>query len=379
MSNDPQTQVVEAERVLAQEPANAVAMLQLADGLMDLNDCDRALTTYRRALTLRTPFPEAHHNLAVALLHLGNFEDAIQECRLAIAERPGYGLAWNTLGAALGKVGRIDDAIAAFQQALHHQPNYAKAYHNLGNVLDQVGRFDDAKQAYRSALAINPILEEAQYDLAALGDGPQPPATPGSYLVRLFDTYARSFEQHLVEKLDYQVPEILCRAVMATGPDSGLEVIDLGSGTGLVGKCFRGLAAHLTGIDISPGMIRKAERLQVYDRLVLGDVQVYLAARQEPCDLILAADVFIYIGDLAAVFQNVARLLRPGGLFAFSLETTSQGDFCLRRNRRYAQSLAYIERLAGQNRLATVTSEPVQLRQGPSTEGRIILLRSLRQ
>jgi predicted TPR repeat methyltransferase len=52
--------------------------------------------------------------------------------------------------------------------------------------------------------------------------------------------------------------------------------------------------------------------------LVLGDYVHYLSARQEPCDLVLAADVFIYAGDLVAVFQAVARLLRLGGLFAFS-------------------------------------------------------------
>src|SRR5215510_2678811 len=52
------------ERALALDPSHAAACLCLADALMDTHDYDRALATYRRALTMRRPFPEAHHNLA---------------------------------------------------------------------------------------------------------------------------------------------------------------------------------------------------------------------------------------------------------------------------------------------------------------------------
>jgi predicted TPR repeat methyltransferase len=112
--------------------------------------------------------------------------------------------------------------------------------------------------------------------------------------------------------------------------------------------------------------------------LVLGDYVHYLSARQEPCDLVLAADVFIYAGDLVAVFQAVARLLRLGGLFAFSLEATSQADYVLQPNRRYAHSLGYIHRLARQTSFHEVAVNSVKLRrQGEEhAAGSIIILRS---
>jgi predicted TPR repeat methyltransferase len=366
------------ERALALEPGHAAACLSLADALMDLHEYDRALAAYWRALGLRTPFPEAHHNLAAALLHLGDPVAAVAECQRAIAERPGYALALNTLGAALAKVGRLEEAIVALQQAVHFQPQYANAYHSLGNVLDQAGRIAEAKAAYHAALAINPALEEAHYDLAALGGGPPPASTPRRYLMRLFDTYATSFDQHLVEELNYHVPEMLYEAVITAQPGTKLDVIDLGCGTGLVGKLFRGVAGRLTGIDVSPGMIHQAQRRQIYDELVLDELVNYLNLRKEPCDLVLAADLFIYMGDLAAVFQAVARLLRPGGLFAFSLETATGVDYVLQRNRRYAQSLDYIQRLAGEHALATVTANPVKLRRhgDADAEGLIVVLRA---
>ena len=115
-------------------------------------------------------------------------------------------------------------------------------------------------------------------------------------------------------------------------------------------------------------MLQWAERRKIYDQLVLGDYVHYLSARQEPCDLVLAADVFIYAGDLVAVFQAVARLLRLGGLFAFSLEAAPQADYVLQPNRRYAHSLGYIHRLARENHFHEVAVNSVKLRrQGRNT------------
>lgn len=367
------------ERALALDPRHAAACLKLADSLMDLHDYDRALAAYRHALALRLPFPEAHNNFAAALLRLGDAHAAVAEARTALVERPGYVLALNTLGAALGKVGRLDEAIAALRQAIDLRPGYANAYHNLGNVLDQAGRVAEARQAYHAALGINPTLEEARYDLAALGDLPPPPSTPYGYLLRLFDSYAPSFDQHLVSALDYAVPEKLHEAVLSVRPGAAaLDVIDLGCGTGLVGQQFRAVARRLTGIDASARMLQWAGGRKVYDQLVLGDYTHYLNARHEPCDLVLAADVFIYAGDLVAVFEAVARLLRLGGLFAFSLEGTSHADYVLQPNRRYAHSLGYIHRLARQTSLREEAVNSVRLRrQGEEhAAGSIIVLRS---
>ena len=329
--------------------------------------------------TLRVPFPEAHNNLAGALLRLGDTHAAIAECRAALVERPGYVLALNTLGAALEKVGLLEEAITSLRQAISLRHDYANAYHNLGNVLDRAGRVEEAQEAYRAALSINPTLEEARYNLAALGDMPPPPCTPFPYLLRLFDSYAPSFDQHLVETLNYVVPEKLLEAVLAASPGAAaLDVIDLGCGTGLVGEQFRGVAGRLTGVDVSARMIQLAQRRNIYDQLVVGDYVHYLSARHEPCDLVLAADVFIYAGDLVAVFRAVARLLRRGGLFAFSLEAAPHGDYILQSNRRYAHSLGYIHRLAQETTLQWEAVHSVKLRrQGEDhAAGFLVTLRS---
>ena len=131
---------------------------------------------------------------------------------------------------------------------------------------------------------------------------------------------------------------------------------------------------------MSAQMMRAARTRKIYDQLVLGDYERYLGERRARCDLVLAADVFIYAGDLVAVFEAVARLLRGDGLFAFSVEAASEGDYVLQPNRRYAHSLSYIRRLTRAGDLHEVAVDSVTLRrQGAEhAAGRIVVLRSNR-
>jgi predicted TPR repeat methyltransferase len=102
----------------------------------------------------------------------------------------------------------------------------------------------------------------AQHMLAAL-KGHTTAAAPTGYVVGLFDGCAAYFDRHLVDELGYQVPQGLHRAVsQLVGPDrQGLDVMDLGCGTGLCGPLFRDMAGTLVGVDLSPGMLAVASQL----------------------------------------------------------------------------------------------------------------------
>jgi len=130
--------------------------------------------------------------------------------------------------------------------------------------------------------------------------------------------------------------------VAALNPGTGLSVLDLGCGTGLCGPLFRPLAATLAGVDLSPAMIDKARRRGVYDRLEVGDLVTALRRAPGAADLLVAADVLVYVGDLAPVLSAAAAALRPGGLFAFSVEEHSGAGFTLLPTRRYAHSAEYV-------------------------------------
>ena len=59
-------------------------------------------------------------------------------------------------------------------------------------------------------------------------------------------------------------------------------------------------------------------------------------------DLVLAADAMVYVADLAPVLREAARVLAPGGLFAFTVETHGGEGVILGEGLRYAHSAACV-------------------------------------
>ncbi len=329
------------------DPRYALGHINLGDALVETGGIQEATAAYRTVLSIDPASIDGRIGLAVALLRVGDAATAVEECRRALAVDSSGVQPWHVLAIALGMSGDNQAAIAAEREALARNPQFAKGWHALGNLLDESGDIEQAADAYRHALELDPALVEASYDLAALSAAPAPPQMPRSYVTRLFDDFAATFERRLVDELAYRVPEALRAAVARhwpTPPPTGLDVLDLGCGTGLVGKQFRDVAGHLTGIDLSTGMLAEAGRSGLYDRLICEDVVQYMRTADEAFDLILAADLFIYIGDLSELFAAVSAALRAGALLAFSIETQHE-PFVLRRSRRYAHSVDYIREL----------------------------------
>ena len=108
-----------------------------------------------------------------------------------------------------------------------------------------------------------------------------------------------------------------------------------------------------------------------------GDLIAGLGTEPVAWDLAIAADVFVYVGALETVFEAAARTLRPGGLFAFSVEAEEGDDgYVLRPTGRYAHSLAYIKRLAAAAGLREMHLEESVLRmeKGRPIHGYIVVL-----
>ena len=93
-------------------------------------------------------------------------------------------------------------------------------------------------------------------------------------------------------------------------------------------------------------MIAAARAKGIYDRLVVAELNYFLDAEPPAsAGLILAADVFVYIGELAGIFPTCCRLLPPGGLLAFTVQKSEQA-FTFGEDMRYAHSLSYIAQTA---------------------------------
>ena len=248
---------------------------------------------------------------------------------------------------ALRAEGDMTAAADMIAQALELAPAWAEGHFALAEALAESHQPEAAAKAYRAYLMIDPQDSMgAGARLALLGAAPTPTQLPPAYVARLFDEYAPRFDVALTERLGYRAPQLLKGAILRTRTGRFTRAFDLGCGTGLAGVAFRDVTDWLGGVDLSSAMIKKAQAKNVYDMLTTGDMGVALGALDQPCDLILAADVLVYIGDLTAVFAAVHDVLAPGGLFAFTVQRSDTAPYSLGTEQRYSHSRAYIETVA---------------------------------
>lgn len=308
---------------------------------------DEALQLLQRALAQKPDSAPALNNLGNTLGNLGRHREAVQAFERSLAVRPDDAKALRNRGTSLRALERPEEALASFDAALALQPDYPEALIGRAEALLTLHRRAQAIEAFQKALPLGKDVDQIRYALASLGVGEAPTTAPPAYVEALFDMYAHNFDQHLVQRLGYRTPELLMAELQQAQPPANADVIDLGCGTGLCGPLLRPLAKRLVGVDLSGLMLAKARELGLYDELVHGDVATALDARPQGFDIAVAADVFVYIGDLDAVFRAAAAALRPAGLFAFSVEACPDdaGDFRLGATRRYAHALPYLERL----------------------------------
>jgi predicted TPR repeat methyltransferase len=253
---------------------------------------------------------------------------------------------------ALDYLARGDRAGAAelLEQALEAAPGFAGAWFALGGIREAQGDRERAIAAFQAAGNADPQdYHGARLRLARLGVGEATAAMMQQHVRRLFDQHAPRFDQSLLQRLDYRGPQLLLEAVTAvprsTGRTRFAAMLDLGCGTGLAGAAFRAQVDRLTGVDLSAAMIDEARRKALYDRLETGELVEVLhaeAAARARYDLVVAADVLVYVRDLASVAVAVRRVLAAGGLFGFTVETHAGDGVLLRESLRYAHGAAYV-------------------------------------
>src|SRR5438477_3536380 len=250
--------------------------------------------------------------------------------------------------------GDLSAAADLLLQATDLAPAFASAWFTLGEIRAQLGEHDAATAAFRNAKDADPDDKHgASLRLMLLG-AEELSAMPPAYVRALFDQYAPKFETALVDDLGYRGPALLFKAVLTARaamrkPAFFKRAIDLGCGTGLAATAFAKGVDHFIGIDLSPRMIEKASLTGLYGQLHVNDMLHGLQGRPEAStDLVLAADAMVYLADLAPVLREVRRVLVPGGMLAFTVETHDDEDVILGEGLRYAHGAAHVRASIGE-------------------------------
>lgn len=277
---------------------------------------------------------------------------------------------------SLAQSGQFGEAELLYRQVLKVQESNSLAYAGLGRLLLRMGRDDEAKVNLERALIVNPSDATSRHFLRAIGPACEKKSDP-AYVRNLFDAYADDFERSLTHDLDYCVPNAIQR-LLSSMQIEPLEILDLGCGTGLVGVALNGYEGDIDGIDLSASMLAKAKEKGRYRKLTHGEIVDFLQRSSDFWDLVVAADVLIYVGDVKELFSAVERRLRPDGRFCFSVESCDMQDIELHPGSgRFRHSDAYLQQCLEVSGLVLERVDDLTLRTefGKGIKGKLLLAR----
>ena len=364
--------------VLAIDPAYDEAQFGLGLTLMAARRFDEAVEPLRQATQVANAEAVRHVCLAQALYMTGGFGPSVEAFDAAERLEPLPANARLTRARASTFAAMIDGPVEA---ALSRYPDLAgdgaddvmtiaQEALSIFGVFDQIPAATAVGRWLVARLPDDPVLA---YRVQVLENAPLTRA-PAAYVEAQFDAFADRFEHQLTQQLDYRAPALMAD-LLATRRTQFSDILDLGCGTGLSAPALARFGGQLTGVDLSAGMLAKAEARGAYHHLERADAVAYLQARRAPFDLIFAADVMIYFGDLAEVFEAASRALRPGGYFILSTEIAAVG-WTLLSSGRFAHAPTYVAEIAAP--LFDVLDQPqIALRREGliSTPGSLHLLR----
>ena len=307
----------------------------------------QAITYFTQALSFDEHHEDARNNLAATFMHYDRFENALTHYALLLEKYPDNLEYHYNAGVAEMALGQLEHATKHFELILKHNPKHHACLINIASIAQRQGHTQKAISYLTHAHDVNPDDKSSQFMLDAFQyNKQQRPACP-EYAQNLFDNYALHYEKHMTETLEYSVPQHMAQALHQLIPHMDIKrALDLGCGTGLSGIVLRELSQHLTGVDLSPKMLDHAREKSVYDELIQAEIIAYLTQNKTTYDLIAAADVLPYLGDLTPLFEQIKTHLAPQGLFILTHEISNEANWALQTTARFAHHPDYLCALA---------------------------------
>ncbi len=309
-------------------------------------DFEASLDCFKKAIEINPKYADSYNNMGNALTEMGELSAAVDSFKTALEIKPQFAEAYFNMGKAYQDHEKYSDAINCYLAALKINNQYADAHYNLGMIYRELGDFEKAIAQCRTAFSIDPTnYSEAEHLVSAML-GETTKAAPRKYVEELFDAFAESFDDMLVNKLEYKTPRKIAEILKLNIPDNDItKILDMGCGTGLLAPYLKTYCDHLIGIDVSQKMLKKAEVGNHYKNLIHADILDYIRKTKDKFDLFIAADVLVYIGDLDLLFKLIKQSNSSGGWLAFSTEHIETSTYELRSSGRYAHSKSYIDSL----------------------------------
>jgi len=226
------------QQLVILQPDNLQAHQELVTRYLDSGKQQKAIRCLRAIIQRWPNHVDAYSMLGSIYLKQSDWSNAGKAFMRITQLYPERVRAWVILAYIFDRLNNYKEAIKCCQKALLLKPDLEKALHILAFALLKSGQHEKAKVALEELTEKFQAPVEAEYILAAFNEDGQPEQSPEEYVRTVFDGYAENFENNLVNVLKYNVPETLNVAIRKLLPEnsSQLKVIDLGCGTGLMGR-----------------------------------------------------------------------------------------------------------------------------------------------
>lgn len=349
------------QSVLEQDSEQVDAITNLGVIALKKEQNQLAVDYFSKTLALDNDNIDARNNLAATFMHHDRFENALMHYDVLLKSEPNNIEYLYNSGVAQMALGHLNEAIIFFDQVLNLQNNHTASLNNLAAIYLKMDQRETAREYLRQALVINPEDKVSHHMFHALSGDADAKTSP-EYAHNLFNNYALYYDQHMQGTLQYSIPQYITRIIHQLDLPKKTHTLDLGCGTGLTGIVLRERSERLVGVDIAAKMLAQAKEKGIYDELAEAELHDFLAQHKTHYDLIVAADVLPYFGELDALFQEVSEHLKSEGYFICTTEISSTTPWLLQTSARFSHHPDYIKKLAEQNHLQLVQQEKVPAR-----------------
>lgn len=375
-----------AKYAIRRNPQNVQALALYGNIYYRQRKYDRALKYYLQALDVQRDFYTANFNAASIYYDLRDYNTAYFYAKKTYQSYPESEEVQALLSNICIELGKNTEALQLLSDLYAKNPNDYWLCNQLSQVCQQEGEYEAALDMGWHAVLLskgenaqqinfgyllyeiaveNPSSNVREYAMKWLQKYPENPVAKhmaaaiansgnisqmsSSFVREIFDAFADDFEEVLAD-LDYAVPGQMAKFLEVLSESVGLKkmrILDAGCGTGLCAAYLKKYAKFrgLDGVDISEKMLEAAKRKKLYTRLYKEDLCKFLSVHEKTYDLINAADVFTYFGQLGNLFDLLFAALKPGGRILFSISENNQNenDYLLYLSGRFLHSKKYVE------------------------------------
>lgn len=393
-----------SKQVLKNKPDDLSALINLGNVFYQQKNYRQALKYYNRAAKIKPDYYVALINIANTYNDLKDYPWALDYAKRALLLQPDDSVALTLVGNSCLEMDDNESAVKYLQQAIKISPEDPWLYNSLSQALQNLNSWQKAVEngwlavekscgdesqllnfgylLYEAKLANEDslCLEYAQkwqqkYDspitrhmAAAVQNKTESRRADDEYVRQIFDVFADDFESVLTG-LEYQAPTLIRRLLekkYKLGFFAKLRILDAGCGTGFCGEFLRRYAKSkcLYGVDISAKMLDVARRKKIYSHLLNSELEAFFAGNEMQFDLITAADVFTYFGDLDLLFKGMKNSLASKGriIFTVSENNVDENDYFLHASGRYLHHSNYLRRLLDSYAFEVENFDRVKLR-----------------